>query len=402
MSTEMLTLKALSPLVLHRRRASEQFSRTLDYIPGSAVRGALADLYLAGEPQRASEPDFQQLFVSGSVRFSDFLPSTGKISVTRLSPVTAVACKRFDDHHRGSLSDSLLRLELVRDRESELIDDLNQWRSCPECGSLDLDGKRDRIEPGYYTSVAGHERINVRRRMIMGAAIARLTKTAAHSMLFSHEAIEESDVHQDVLFRGTVAVPDPKTRSTLQRLLPLNQSLAVGYGRSRGWGQLEMVSWDSPRAEVTTLAERWEALNEAVRQLWKRFDVELAGQYFSLTLQSHLVLRDPAGQPVLGTIGPADLGLPGPVERCRSVLSAIPVAGWNTALDLPKADTLALSRGSVLLFRIPLDTDRDPVIDRLSEIEREGVGQRQAEGFGRITVCDPFHYYFTLRELTGG
>lgn len=402
MSTEMLTLKALSPLALHRHRASEQFSATLDYIPGSAVRGALADLYLAGEPKRAQEPEFQQLFISGNVLFSDFLPSSGgHSSLTRLSPATAVACKRFDEQHSGSLSDSLLWLELVRDRETELINYFNQWRTCSECGSAGLDGKRDRVELGYYTSVAGYERINVRRRMIMGVAISRSTKTAAHSMLFSHEAIEESDVHQDVLFRGTVTVPNPKTRLTLQQLLPRNQSLAVGYGRSRGWGRLE-GSWDTPRAELTSLEERWENLNNAVRQLWKRFDMKPAGQYFSLTLQSHLALRDGAGQPVLGKIATADLDLPGPVERCRCVLSAVPIAGWNTALDLPKADTLALSRGSVLLFRLPLDTDRGLVIERLGEIEREGAGERRAEGFGAITVCDPFHYYFTLRELKGG
>ena len=237
--------------------------------------------------------------------------------------------------------------------------------------------------------------------MIMGAAIGRSTKTAAHSLLFSHEGIEESDVHETVLFRGTITVPDAKTRLTLQHLLPRNQSLAVGYGRSRGWGRLE-GSWDSPRAELTSLDERWENLNDAVRQLWKCFDMEPAGQYFSLTLQSHLALRDLAGQPVLGTIAAVDLDLPGPIERCRSALSAVPVAGWNTALELPKADILALSRGSVLLFRLPLDTDRGPVMDRLREIEREGAGERRPEGFGRITVCDPFHYYFTLLELKGG
>lgn len=403
MSVEMLTLKVISPLALHRRRASEQFAPTLDYIPGSAVRGALADLYLAGNPARAEETLFQQLFLSEAVRFSDFFPTIGKGSdLTRLLPATAVYCKRFGHDHTESLSDSLLRLELLRDWENPDLEKLDEWKHCQECKNAEFDGKRDRIESGYYISVERFEPITVKRRMIASTAIERSTKTAAHAMLFSHEVIEESGSleKQEVFFRGTMSVPN-ELRLALQELAPLKQRLAVGYGRSRGMGQLQVDGWASPRAEAESLRERWKRLNEAAQKLWQEFGRPLEWKYFSLTLQSHLALRDAAGQPVLGNIKAEDLGLPSSLERRRCVLSAIAVPGWNAALEMPKADTWALGRGSVLLFGLPLGADPNPILDQLEKLEHEGAGERRIEGFGRLIACDPFHYYFTLRELKG-
>ncbi len=402
MSTEMLTLKAESPLALHRRRASEQFAPTLDYLPGSTVRGALADLYLAGNPERSQETTFRKLFLSEAVFFSDFFPiSSGSKGLARLLPATAMACKRYSDHESASLTDGLLRLELAREMERPDPLERNDWSHCPVCQSAGRKEKRDRAEAGYFTSLEVLERVSVRKRMIAGTAIERATGTAAHAMLFSHEVIEESDTHEDVLFRGIVNLPDG-LRSELLELAPRKQRLAVGYGRSRGLGQLSVEGWDTPPAERQTLTQRWAALNQAAGDLWERFDRQPEGQYFTLTLQSHLALRNAAGEPVLGEVMAADMGLPPEAIRCRSVLSAVAVPGWNMARDLPKSDTWALGRGSVLLFRLPLDADSKPGIERLEQIEREGVGERRAEGFGRVIACDPFHFYFLQRELTGG
>ena len=409
MADNVLTLKVLSPLVLHRRRSSAQFAPTLDYVPGSTVRGAFADLYLQGDRSRAEEPLFRDLFLSGAVRFSDFLPSRGASGVlTRLLPATAVACKRFAEHSASSLADSLLRLELVNDLESDdtadalplaqAVTDLHSWLTCPECELRPSSHQRDRCEPGYYASPETHEAIVVRRRMVASTAIRRTTQTVAHGLLFSHEVVEESGLlSDDVLFRGVVDAPTELLES-LQELAPRGQELALGHGRSRGFGYTEVQSWSTARVERSTLRERWDALNENARELWSRHKRSPAGSYFSLTLSSHLALRDATCQPVLGDVTAADLGLPSAAERRRCVLTSLPVPGWNAALGMPKADIWALGRGSVLLFRLPPHLDPGPTLERLQEIETVGVGERRAEGFGRVAVCDPFHYTFVQRE----
>jgi CRISPR-associated protein Csx10 len=267
---------------------------------------------------------------------------------------------------------------------------------------MGLDGKRDRAEAGYYTSIGKFERYKLSRRMIAGTSIRRTTHTAAHSMLFSHEVIEESSAYPEtgVYFRGVINLPGD-LRQLLLDLLPIGQELSVGYGRSRGWGLVQAQSWSSPRTPTTTLQERWQALNDAASQLWSAYALQPVGQYFSLTLSSHLLLRNPVGQPVLGNLQPADLGLPGNLERCRCVIHPVLVHGWNALMGRPKQDHWAIGRGSVLLFRMPLEADASPVIARLEEIQQSGIGDRLCEGFGQMVACDPFHYHFIPRELKG-
>jgi CRISPR-associated protein Csx10 len=405
----LLTVEARSPLALHLRRSTEQFAPTLDYIPGSAMLGAVADLYLAGDPARAADPMFERLFLSGDVEFSDLLPAppaSGELA--RLLPSTAVACKRFHEHRERSLSDSLLRLALLAEVEdyNKAMEMYRQWLRCPECAARDLEGRRDRLEPGYFSGLASYRPLRVRRRMTSGVAICRATGTAAHSMLFSHEVIEESDDPDPVRFRGTVTVPDQEIRRALQQLLPLRRWLAVGYGRSRGWGHLQVSGWDTPRADPEPLVKRWERLNEVAGKLWQSVDRAPSGSWFSLTLKSHLAAKDEAWQPVL-EIDPKRaglvraLGLPDNVEPARSLLLGATVAGWNAAMGCPKADTLAIGRGSVLLFHIAQGEDPAPVLASLQDLEEQGAGERRMEGFGRITACDAFHYHFTQRELEG-
>ena len=64
--------------------------------------------------------------------------------------------------------------------------------------------------------------------------------------------------------------------------------------------------------------------------------------------------------------------------------------GWNAILGLPKPDAPGLGRGSVFLFKLNDTADQQ----RLAEMEANGVGERREEGFGRVRVCDPFHYEF--------
>ena len=66
------------------------------------------------------------------------------------------------------------------------------------------------------------------------------------------------------------------------------------------------------------------------------------------------------------------------------------VWGWNALQRLPKEKALAISKGSVFVYR----TNAPPkdIIGPLKELERGGVGERKIEGFGRVVICHPFHY----------
>jgi CRISPR-associated protein Csx10 len=372
----VLTLQ--SPVALHRTRTGVQFVETLDYIPGTALRGALAEAYLTkhGAPNNT----FRALFLSEQVQYGDLWPSLEGQQVILL-PATAQACKRHGLKHDQSFRDSLL----------DVWNTLGNDRKCPVCGE-----SLDRVS-GYLGRLDPVKLISPRSRLRVSTAIERGTGTVAREMLFAQHTLVGlgmPDNRQPLLFQGVVRLFDPTLQSELMRLLQPNVTLFLGAGRSRGLGQVEVKFWsEAPATEP--LAERYQQFN-AVAQ---RAGGEAGKRYFSLTLLSHLALRDNLLRPVLGEITPQHFGLPNGVtwvcypnsNQQVLFLSAVTVPGWNAALGLPKPDTVALMRGSVLLGQCDAGQEQ-AVLARLAQIESEGVGERRNEGFGRVAVCYPIHY----------
>jgi CRISPR-associated protein Csx10 len=385
-----LTLRSLSPLVLHADRSRTQFTPGLDYVPGSALRGAAAVHYLQA---RGADDDFKALFVAERASFPDLLPST-KATAGRLLPATARLCKRYSWDHRDSLTDALLRLALAEMAgKLEPLKDVT-WEYCPEQDCQKIN-KRDRV-PGYVTLTYG--RVRAEKRLLTGTSINRATGTAESGLLFSQEALEEGQ-----FFRGVVHITGDDAdllQARLESVLQVGTRLRVGAARSRGLGLVEIIGWSDPW-RGPNLDSRLTLFNRAVKGLWRHYGTEPdSAVYFALTLESHLILQDRAGRSVARLEGQSDLpellGLEG-VTLGRHVILPAVVRGWNAQQGLPKEDEPALGRGTALLFRVEPGCEA-AVRERLTIIETEGLGRRRSEGFGRVCVCDPFHYDFVLRE----
>jgi len=385
-----LILRTEAPLALRATRTSEQFTATLTHIPGATLRGALAMEYLrtGGEP---TDDHFAALFLTGAVSFGPLFPST-EVHAGRLLPASAVACKRFGARHQASVGDALLRLELARITQS--LDPLDDWQYCPDCRREYPDyppNARDRLS-GYCLDGGDFHKLEPSTRMLTGVGMSRATGTAAHRLLFSMEALEEGQ-----WFRGRVRLHGDTTEELADRLTvlaPASSDLRLGAARSRGRGRLKVVGWRQVEPEGPPLADRWEALNASIRHLWADYGVEPDGEYFTLTMESPLVLRDGCLRPLRpDELGAEALGLPAEIERRHVLLGEVILQGWNAAWRLPKGDAPAIGAGAALLFRVPADM-REDVLARLAEMEAAGLGERRNEGLGRVRVCDPFHYSF--------
>jgi CRISPR-associated protein Csx10 len=387
-----LTIRTCSPLALRASRAALQFAPGLGHIPGTTLRGALAAQYLQG-----GQPDdsFAALFLEERVFFPDLYPvppdaeGQPRQETARPLPVTACACKRYGAGHPESVTDSLLRLELanVLDQGTPLQE--QEWKRCPVCGN-----RRDRLR-GAYAGLDGFDKADVHMRLITGTSINRATGTVEETQLFSFDALEEGQ-----FFRGRLRLQAERSQTLLtqlQELAPVGSTLRLGMGRSQGFGRAAVVGWQKPYLTQDPLEERWAQLNRAARKLWK--DAELEGEYFCLTLESGLVRRDTLLRPLTSIPSAAELGLPEGVEPRRCALNTFTLQGWNAALGLPKTDTPALGPGTVLLYRLVDPTQKRAVQTRLKDLEREGMGERRAEGLGWMRACDPFHSYWTLQEV---
>lgn len=402
-----LIIRTRSPLVLRASRAALQFAPGLRYIPGTTLRGALAMRYLHSHPP---DRDFAALFLEEQVYFTDLYPVPGADSNTGSLrsetagplPATARACKRYGASHLDSLTDSLLRLELLRiAREKGMRlrsnEEWKAWEKCPTCHEKGVANDRDRLT-GTYVGLEGFKKIDTPLRLITGTSINRATGTVEESQLFSFDALEEGQY-----FQGRLRLQDDTAETLLPKLTelaPVRSTLRLGMGKSRGFGRVEVVRWREWHEVERPLEVRWTQFNTATQRLWQHFGVgKPEGEFFSLTLRSGLIWRDGLLRPQTSMPTATELGLPPSVESCCCVLNTTTVQGWNAALGLPKADTPALGPGSVLLYRLTDPAQKEATLTRLKAIEREGLGERQAEGFGRLHPCDPFHSFWTLREV---
>ena len=99
-----LQLTALAPLSFSARRgAPSSFTDTLNYLPGTTLRGAAAAGYLRnlGAP---SDQRFRDLFAGDGILFSNLLPqlkADKSQGVAHVLPATARSCKAY----RGFLDD---------------------------------------------------------------------------------------------------------------------------------------------------------------------------------------------------------------------------------------------------------------------------------------------------------
>jgi len=114
-------------------------------------------------------------------------------------------------------------------------------------------------------------------------------------------------------------------------------------------------------------------------------------QRLVLTLLSDAILVDDWGRYLTGLEAgcPATaLGLPDLLVE-RAFCASRTVDTFNDHLGLPRTRDIALVAGSSISLRLP--QRRDGLLERLKEIEREGIGLRRNEGFGVVAFNHPIY-----------
>lgn len=262
---------------------------------------------------------------------------------------------------------------------------LNGRRQLPADDRLVEMGYEEVPRKAYTTRYEGVEASLARRGH---TALSRITGTAERGMIFSNE------LHiQDSRFLARVRLSAPDEDTLARKREVLLEALAtpgkVGGGRSRGLGTISVkppAGW-SVESE-SPLADRVRAFSNF---LVERLDLVDDGVYFAITLQSR-------GFPGLEVYLPFDSKqalqaaiFPG-LDECEMVFYQHRLTqqrGWSTLWQMPKPTWVQVAPGSVYLFRAPAWSEA--LQTRLQMMHILGVGGRRIEGFGQISICDPFH-----------
>lgn len=401
-----LIITADSPLSFSERKPGGLFQHSLAYVPGSALRGALAasllEDTLAAHQNHRFDPDcvFCRLFLSQEAAvFTHAYPVRDSGETVELLPATAVSCKQEDGFRPAGhgVFDTLIdRLCWEALEPAGLV----YHPTCPACGG------RVEVCGGFYVrhqhdghQIHYHKR-EIDQRLLTRVAINRRRMVAEEGLLFSPYVVSEV-VERDKHTRNEKPAYQPTTFLSQVWGLPNNDSVpawlegvtAIGGRSSRGLGHVTIQVEPAVRSKAQKIEERTRGLNQDIEQAWEYYqrlggnNRVKEGTVFTLTLRSDAVFRTPQGLPTIvfdekmlaaATVIQAQL--------IRSFASYGYGGGWQSAWGLPKPAEVLAYAGSVYVF----ETDQ-PDFQALANLEVQGIGERTLEGYGQVRVSDAFH-----------
>ncbi len=417
-----LTITALSPLAIATKKPGS-VSEAEDYIPGSVIRGALASQILQLSDTKKQDfttdgGDFQALFLGEeSAIFHNAYPAVAKTEnissvVTddvMVLPATAVSSKTnsgFKPKGNG-VFDTLID-RFCADAYNYPFDP-----SDPKSLEDDTDA---RVEPlgGFYSCNNDEYRSHsVSKRFLTRVGINRQRATSQDDILYSIEVLNESFVQnpkeknwQPVFYRSEILVEDAELAKTLVNFLNQNpRSLRLGGATSRGLGKVEITA--IIENTVTDVDSRIDAFNATTKSRWQHWSIFGKPEknllenrtYFTIDLQADTILSENWQRTTV--ISPSMLcefvGLDNGAAKDDFLKLEVAYSsynyrsGWNSAWGLMKDIELVTTRGAVYLFST---NQPDIWLDKLNELELKGVGDRTAEGFGQVQICNEFHNVF--------
>jgi CRISPR/Cas system CSM-associated protein Csm3 (group 7 of RAMP superfamily) len=252
-----------SPLLLGTEANEAYYKPTRTYIPGSVLRGSLAQEMMAACQHGPEEPhdgcDFGRIFCAETTPvFKHLYPTTaGAREFSFPAPLTARSCKyhpgfaaaRNKDDQGHGVGDILIR-QMVFEHMLEqglALPALYQPR-CPECPA-DVDSFDEFV---VMIRADRFDSISVPVRRTSRTAINRQRAVAADGQLYTLEMVEPLDRHRrPTVFRGRVR-GSPAQLEILNHWLP--QVSSIGGSRSRGLGHVSVQAVE-PGSAAGSLAQ---------------------------------------------------------------------------------------------------------------------------------------------------
>jgi CRISPR-associated protein Csx10 len=330
-----------------------------DYIPGSTLRGLFAHRYLA-ENQKTSgagDPLFEHLILSGTVRYLNAYPLTTTQQRALPTPTSL--------RQRKNAVGKMLDLKNLDPRSTQ------DWRPVGRPFCLPDKDKPDTerlllLEPERTLAIHVQRHRPKGRAWIKRHADDTDTETA-YGTVFRYEALEAGQYFAGVILIDATdadAEPVEDPEACLTKLINSSPVCWLGRSRSAAYGKVSLTA-SAPHSN-------WREVPGSLdtrRELW------------TLTLLSDTLLRDAQGsfvEQLDSAVLSAYLGVPVELVPELSFVKTTLVGGFNRAWQLPQIQGRALAAGSVISFK-PVRSLPDT-----NSLEWQGIGERRAEGFGRI------------------
>lgn len=345
MKTVTFILRLVEPVLVTAPGGDPNSDQSQPFVPGSVVRGALAGRY------DSEGADFNRLFLDGGIRFLNAYPIGVNWQRSLPTPLAWVKAKNPKEDGTDHLYD--------RTQDQTQVEKVGQTKGLKNSFFEFRDGRVATLRLKYEVAV------HTQRNRPKGRAV----KNDPESAVFRYQALAAG--HR---FAGAILV-DTNNKEDAETLLKLLQGgpLLLGGSQSAGYGLVEV--------EQAAIAGDWRETGGTVGNI-------SAGTPFTVFLLSDAILRDP-------NTGQEGAALPAALERHLSGRKLKPMTGrtftrlgwgggFNVKWGLPLPQQWATLKGSSWTL---VCEEGEITAGEIEKIERAGLGERRAEGFGRLVFA---------------
>ncbi len=355
-------LRLIEPVLVKNLEGDMNSARSLPFIPGSVVRGAVIAAYLKSKNLKrvnADNTDFRNFFLNGCTRYLHAFPdSDGQRSLP--APLSWKVRKNEADGNEEVPVDIF---DFARQEVDE--DDLKPFKPVTYMKAG---------QSVYSTEIPFQLNVHSQRDAVAGRALEN------RGAIFRFESLPAG-----LVLRGII-LTDKKDIAEELMLLLQNQTMMLGKSRTAGYGMARVE-------EIRPLDPDW-------RDEWyweeeyddDEYDDESEDEpdaestpditEFCVHFHSAALIRDERGQFTLDPRKAFEARLNCLLKEKRIFRKGEIVGGFNRTWGLQLPQVIAIAPGSVFVY----EADSPVPQTLLRKLEETGVGERRAEGFGALAV----------------
>ncbi|MFN3983739.1 MAG: hypothetical protein ACK4SA_25500, partial [Caldilinea sp.] len=309
-------------------------------------------------------PTFRRLFLDGGVRYLNAYPALS--NGTRMLP-TPSSWRIPKDGDKTKITD------FAALGSAESPDKTQTTWTAPEGAFCALFAERDEETQAIRRAIA--QTCTPLQTISIHTARADRQKVTEDATVFRYDALAAGQT-----FASAILADDPADLLECQRLLSQDERARLGRSQNTGYGLVQISYPPDETGEPQT----------APRQNWREWQPPVADAMESdpkptrlvVTLLSDAIVRDPLTGAETDDITAALYAPDEPsIKPTDAFVRTEVVGGFNRRWNLPLPQATAIGAGSVFVF------DYDETLERrLERLVEQGIGERRAEGFGRIAV----------------
>ena len=347
-------LENIDPLLFPERGADNILFTTKHYIPGSAIRGALAKLYIAKHKlQNAYEDEtFFTLFLSGKVRFL---------------PAYPLGCRELEQGEP-----LVMPLSLMRSKDKTQTVDLTAAAELKP-GFKKLTGFVVKQQEKLY-QIATEAKIEL--HMSRGGDSERITGSSKDGNVFNYEYLAPGQ-----LFKGAYVADDDVAELLAQVLKELDvNTLYLGRAKSAQYGKCLYAELKAQEDSSPALGER----------------LYLLAQTPYIAFGSCQRVETAAGE-LLSELEQR-LGMQLAKENLNIFAAVESIDGYVGVWQAKKQAERALSAGSLIELKAKSSVDAKSLQSALAQ----GLGKNVEDGYGQFVIWQPLMKPAFTEELPSG